>query len=48
MGDSRGKPEEEGPLGKNRGRLDNIKMYFEEKWGMGWVCLSTGKDGGFL
>jgi len=31
------------------GRLkDNIKMYLEEKWGMGWVWLSTGKDGGFL
>jgi len=44
-----GKPEEEGTLGKHRGRLeDNIKMYLEEKWGMGWVWLSIGKDGGFL
>jgi len=44
-----GKPEEEGPLGKHRGRLeDNIKMYLEEEWGMGWVWLSIGKDGGFL
>jgi hypothetical protein len=29
-----GKTEEEGPLGKHRGRLeDNIKIYLEEEWG---------------
>jgi hypothetical protein len=31
-----GKTEEEGPLGKHRGRLeDNIKMYLEKEWGQG-------------